>query len=336
MATMNAWQFRGASGPVEKTLVQPESGVPKPKPFGNEVLVEVFSTTLNPIDFKILELGTLSKLIFRTPVTPGLDVCGRVVEVGSNVDAFHVGDIVFGCVDGVFGHGALAEFVQVPQDKLLLVPEGLRPEDMGTITTVGLTTYQGLKPYVKAGDRVFINGGSGGTGVLAIQIAKAMGLTVTTSCSTPNVELCRSLGADEVLDYKKSDIVEQLNNLGNPFNLVLDNVGTPSNLYRASNKFLVPNGTFVQVGLGMDLSALRQFLGNMLLPGFLGGGRRKYLFTVTKPNQNDLKQLATWAQNGQIKAVVDSVYDFHAVPEAFVRLKTGRSRGKVVVRVKEQ
>ncbi|KAK7177618.1 reticulon-4-interacting protein mitochondrial precursor [Paraphaeosphaeria sporulosa] len=335
MATMKAWQYRGASGPVEKTLVHPESGIPKPKPTDTEAIVEVFSTTLNPIDFKILELGTLSKLIFRKPVTPGLDVCGRVVEVGSKVESFHVGDIVFGCVDGVFGHGALAEFVQVSQDKMVLVPEGLNPEDLGTIATVGLTTYQGFKPYVKAGDRVFINGGSGGTGVLAIQIAKAMGLNVTTSCSTPNVELCKSLGADEVLDYKKADIVEQLKKLGKPFNLILDNVGTPSNLYRASNKFLAWDGTFVQVGLGMDFSALKQFLGNILLPGFLGGGTRKYLFTVTKPNQTDLKQLAIWVEKGQIKPVVDSVYDFKATHEAFARLKTGRSRGKVVVRVKE-
>ncbi|KAJ4341954.1 Reticulon-4-interacting protein 1, mitochondrial [Ascochyta clinopodiicola] len=333
---MKAWQYKGATGPVEKTLIRPQSGVPTPKPTDTEVVVEVFSTTLNPIDYKILELGTLSKLFFRKPVTPGLDVCGRIVEVGSKVDSFHVGDVVFGSVNGVFGHGALAEFVQVPHDKVALVPEGLNPEDMGTITTVGLTAYQGLKPYAKAGDRVFINGGSGGTGVMAIQIAKAMGLNVTTSCSTANVELCKSLGADEVLDYKKGSIVDQLKAQGKPFDVILDNVGNPTNLYKASNKYLVPQGTFVQIGLGMDLSAMRQFFGNLLLPSFLGGGSAKYLYSVTKPNQIDLKQLSKWAEQGQIKPVVDSVFSFKETPEAFARLKTGRSRGKVVVRVKEE
>jgi NADPH:quinone reductase-like Zn-dependent oxidoreductase len=335
MATMRAWQFQGASGPVEQTLVLPDLGVPKPKPTDTEVLVEVFSTTLNPFDFKILELGILSRLIFRKSVTPGSDFCGRIVEVGSKVGSFHVGDIVFGFVDGVFGHGALAEFVPVSQDKMVLVPEGFNPEDVGTITTVGLTTYQSFKPYVNSGDRVFINGGSGGTGVLAIQIAKAMGLNVTTSCSTPNVEFCKSLGADEVLDYKEADIIEQLQKLGKPFDLILDNVGTPSNLYRASNKFLARDGTFAQVGLGMDFSGIWQLLGNMLLPSFLGGGMGKYRVTAMKPNETDLKQLAMWVEKGQIKPVVDSVYDFKATHEAFARLKTGRVRGKVVVCVKE-
>ncbi|KAH7092372.1 reticulon-4-interacting protein 1, mitochondrial precursor [Paraphoma chrysanthemicola] len=335
MSTMKAWQFHGASGSIEKTLVQPEGGVPRPMPTATEVLVEVSSTTLNPIDFKILELGTISKLIFRKPVTPGLDVCGRVVEVGSNVSSFHVGDLVFGCVDGVFGNGALAEFVQVSQDKLALVPEGLNPDDLGAITTVGLTTYQAMKPFVKPGDRVFINGGSGGTGVLAIQIAKALHLHVTTSCSTGNIELCKSLGADEVLDYKTSSVVTQLESLGKPFNLIVDNVGNPSNLYRASNKFLAKDGAFVQVGLGMDFSALKQFLGNMLLPGYLGGGRAKYVFAITKPNAVDLKQLASWMEAGKVKSVVDSVWAFEDAREAFARLKTGRARGKVVVRVKK-
>ncbi|XPS91987.1 hypothetical protein M3J09_001394 [Ascochyta lentis] len=333
MATMNAWQCRTFSGPVEDNLFLSDS-VPKPSPSDTEVVVEVYNTTINPIDYKILELGFISNAIFRSPVTPGLDISGRVVEVGSKVDQFKIGDLVWGSCNGVFGHGALAQYVQVSQDTLALAPDGVKAEDLAAIATVGMTTYQALKPYVKAGDKIFINGGSGGTGVLAIQIAKILGCHVTTSCSSTNVELCKSLGADEVLDYKHTDIIKQLNERGVSFSLILDNVGTPSNLYRVAHRFLRPNGTFVQVGLGMNLSALRQFLGNVMLPRFLGGGKGKYVFAVTKPNRNDFDQLAVWAEKGKIRAVVDSVYKMENAPEAFTRLKTSRARGKIVVNVK--
>jgi NADPH:quinone reductase-like Zn-dependent oxidoreductase len=335
MATMKAWQFRSLGGPVEKNLFLPDSGIPKPKTTANEVLVEVYSTALNPIDYKILELGLLTKMIFRSPVTPGLDVCGRVVEIGSQVDSFRIGDIVYGSCNGVFGHGALAQFVPVSKDALALVPDGFKADDMVSIATVGMTTYQGLKPHVKAGDKVFINGGSGGTGVVSIQIAKALGCHVTTSCSAANVGLCKSLGADEVLDYQSAGIIEQLNGKGQIFDLILDNVGSPSNLYRVSHAFIVPGGKFIQVGMGMSLSAMKQLIGNLMLPGFLGGGKRKYLFVMAKANSADFDQLAAWMKEGKIHAVIDSTFDFNATPKAFERLKMGRARGKVVVHVKE-
>ncbi|KAJ6118968.1 hypothetical protein N7471_013588 [Penicillium samsonianum] len=335
MATMKAWQFRSSGGPIEKNLFQPDSGIPKPKTTANEALVEVYSTALNPIDYKILEVGLLTKMIFRSPVTPGLDVCGRVVEIGSQVDSFRVGDIVYGSCNGVFGHGALAQFVPVSTDALALVPDGFKADDMASIATVGMTTYQGLKPHVKAGDKVFINGGSGGTGVVSIQIAKALGCHVTTSCSTANVKLCKSLGADEVLDYRSAGIIEQLNGKGQIFDLILDNVGSPSNLYRVSHAFIVPGGKFIQVGMGMSLSAMKQLIGNVMLPSFLGGGKRKYIFVMAKANGTDFDQLASWMKEGKIRAVIDSTFDFNSAPKAFERLKTGRARGKVVVHVKE-
>ncbi|CAK1356238.1 unnamed protein product [Cercospora beticola] len=336
---MKAWLFETSSSApvVEKNLYLPKSGIPRPKPSANEVLAEVWSTTLNPIDFKILELGIPSRLLFRSPVTPGLDLCGRVVEVGSKATSFKLGDIVYGVCNGVFGHGhgALAEYVPVSQDTIALVPVDMKAEDLGTIATVGLTTYQAMEPFVKPGDRVFINGGSGGTGVLAIQIAKALSCHVMKSCSASNVKLCKDLGADEVLDYKEADIVQQLKSADKPFDMILDNVGVPTNLYRISHEFLTSKGTYVQVGNGMDFSAFRVLLGNMFLPSFLGGGKRKYVFAVTKPNREDLQQLATWVQEGKIRVIVDSVYDFGSAREAFAKLKTGRARGKVVVRVKE-
>ncbi|KAH6620584.1 reticulon-4-interacting protein 1, mitochondrial precursor [Boeremia exigua] len=334
MTTMEAWQCKTFSGAVEKNLYLATS-VPKPIPTDTEVIVEVFSTSVNPIDYKILELGLIPRLALKAPVTPGLDISGRVVEVGSKVNTFKTGDIVYGACNGVFEHGAMAQYVQASQDMIALAPQGARHEDLAAVATVGMTTLQAIRPYVKASDKVFINGGSGGTGTLAIQIAKQLGCHVTTSCSTANVELCKSLGADEVLDYKKADIVEQLNARETRFEAIIDNVGNPSNLYRAGGRYLQPKGTFVQVGLGMDLAALRQFMGNKFLPGFLGGGRGKYVFAITKPNKADFELLGSWFETGKIRAVIDSEYKFSAAPEAFSRLKTGRSRGKVVVRVQE-
>lgn len=332
MDTSQAWQCKSFSGSVEQNLFLATS-VPIPQPTDTEVLVEVLSTTINPIDYKILELGLIPKLVFRSPVTPGLDISGRVVKVGSKVDRFKPGDYVFGACNGVFGHGALAHHVQVSQETLALAPVGAKADDLAAIATTGVTTLQALRPYVKAGDKVFINGGSGGTGVMAIQIAKEMGCHVTVSCSSANVELCKSLGADEVLDYKEADILEQLHRQETRFEVIIDNIGTPSNLYRASQRFLQPSGTFVQVGLGMDLKALRQFLANILLPSFLWGGKAKYVFAVTKPNSADFSQLASWLEKGTVRAVIDSVYEFKHAPEAFARSKTGRARGKVVVSI---
>jgi NADPH:quinone reductase-like Zn-dependent oxidoreductase len=298
MTTMIAWQYRSSAGPIEENLSLSTPGIPKPKINDNEVLVEVYSTALNPVEHKILELGFITKMILRSPVTPGMDVCGRVVEVGNKVDSFHTDDIVYGACNGVFGHGALAQFVPVSKDALALVPEGLKADNMASIASVGTTAYQGLKPHIKAGDKVFINGGSGGTGVMSIQIAKALGAHVTTSCSTANIELCRSLGADEVLDYKSAAIIEQLKGKGQVFDLVLDNIGSPYNLYRESHAFLVPDGNFIQVGLGMNLSAMKQLIGNMVLPGLFGGGKRKYSIVMAKPNSADFEQLAVWMKEG--------------------------------------
>lgn len=333
MTTMKAWQSTTFLGPIERNLYL-SSSVQRPIPSKTEVIVEVVSTSVNPIDYKILELGIIPKLVLRSPVTPGLDISGRVVEIGSEVNHFKPGDIVFGSCNGVFDHGALAQFVQVSQDTLAMAPPAVKSEDLAAIATVGMTTLQGLRPYIRPGDKIFINGGSGGTGTAAIQIAKALGCHVTTSCSTANVDLCRSLGADEVLDYKQADIIEQLNARETRFEAIIDNVGTPSILYRAAHRYLQPSGIFVQVGLGMNLAALRQFLANKLLPSFLGGGKGKYVFAITKPNRSDFEQLAAWMEMGKVRSVIDSVHEFNAAPEAFARLKTGRARGKVVVCVK--
>jgi NADPH:quinone reductase-like Zn-dependent oxidoreductase len=143
------------------------------------------------------------------------------------------------------------------------------------------------------------------------------------------------LGADEVLDYKSADILEQLSKIGPTFDLAVDNVGTPANLYKQSHKFLVPTGKFVQVGLGVSLGSAQQLAGNLLIPAFLGGGKRKYEFFLTSVVSEDLALLGAWMKEGKIRNVIDSTYEFDDAPNAFIRLKTGRAKGKIVVHVKK-
>ncbi|KAF2821093.1 putative zinc alcohol dehydrogenase [Ophiobolus disseminans] len=335
MATMKGWLFQASSGPFVKNLSIPTAGIPVPPIKDTEILVRNLSTTLNPIDYKLAELGFISKLIFRSPITPGLDICGTVVQVGSKVTNYKINDKVYGSLGPVAKHGSLAQFVPIAENAVALAPEGLKSDDVVATGCVAATSYAALKPYVKPGDKVFINGGSGGTGVMAIQIAKNLGADVTTSCSSANVELCKSLGADTVLDYKKGDIVAQLKDQGAVFDHVVDNIGVPANLYHASSAFLQPQGKFIQVGLGMNFAGTRQAVGNKLA-SLWAWGKREWIF-VAPPSElhTTYVQLAEWMQQGKLRAVVDSTFEFEELPRAYERLKTGRAKGKVVVHIQE-
>jgi NADPH:quinone reductase-like Zn-dependent oxidoreductase len=330
---MKAWLYSSVSGGLENNLFQAASGTPKPRITDDQILVEVFSSALNPADYKVPELGLAVRPMISFPAIPGIDFCGRVAQTGNKVDSYRIGEWVFGSYSGSLGRGTLAQYVGVGKDMLTSMPEGVKVDHAASIGAAGLTAYQALKDNVKEGDKVFINGGSGGTGVWTIQIAKQLGCHVTTSCSAANVELCKSLGADEVLDYKKEDILKQLEKKGPIYHLSVDNVGDPANLYQQSHLFLSPPGKFVQVGLGLGFGAFRQLTSNLILPGFLGGGKRKYQVLVAKPNSEDFRQLGQWVQEGKIKAVIDETYEWEDTPKAFEKLKTGRAKGKIVVRV---
>lgn len=297
--------------------------------------MEVYSMALNPADYKVPELGLVSKAMVPSPCVPGMDFCGRVAETGNKVDSFRIGEMVFGAHVGSYAQGSLGQFIAVSKNMLASMPDGLKVDDAASIGVAGITAYQALKPYVKQGDNVFINGGSGGTGIWSVQIAKALGCHVTTSCSTANIDLCKSLGADEILDYKSADIVKQLEGKGQVFNHIVDNVGTPANLYKVSYSFLVPDGKFIQVGMGTGFGSLGQLISNAVIPGFLGGGKRGYQMIVAKANAEEFGQLGVWMKEGKIRAVIDSVYEFDDAPKAYEKLKTGRAKGKVVVRVKK-
>ncbi|KAI0137776.1 reticulon-4-interacting protein 1, mitochondrial precursor [Hypoxylon sp. NC0597] len=332
--SMRAWIYTSTHGGLDKNIKLVDDASP---PFLQQlpkdgILVRVRCSSLNPADHKFPELGIVARAIVPTPASPGLDFSGVVARTGDAVNDFHAGDKVYGRV-GLNRYGTLGEYVCVQAKDCAIVPEGVSLEDASCIGTVGQTAYQCIVPNVKEGDKVFINGGSGGTGTFGIQIAKAVGCHVTTSCSGGNVELCRSLGADEIIDYTKENVSEVLKAKGQVYQLVVGNIGSaPSDLYKAADHFLLPEGKFVQIGGEVTLSDLKTTASRQFLPSFLGGGKRKWEYLVIKNSHDHLEQVGKWVKEGKVKVVIDEVFQYEDVPKAIEKLKRGHLKGKIVVR----
>lgn len=330
---MKAWLYSNTTNGLEKNLhLEPSARAPPP-PKNDQVLIQVLSTALNPADFKVPEMGPHARLVIGTPASPGLDFCGRVVSTGPGATHLSPGQLVFGCHSRPMKFGSLAEYLTIRAGLVAPVPEGVRVDHAAGVGIAGQTAYQTLAGYVTRGDKVFINGGSGGCGLFAIQIAKEMGCHVTTTCSARNVELCRELGADEVIDYTAvGDLVATLKERGVVFDHVLDHIGLPSELYFQSHHFLKKGGVFVQVGA----SALGTFVGRVGWPSFLGGGKRKYVVFMFTNTREHVVKLGEWLQKGVLKVQVDSEYEFEDAVKAFEKLRSGRARGKIIVHVAKQ
>lgn len=229
--------------------------------------------------------------------------------------------------------GTLAEYTTASAEFVVPLPDSVDVDSAAGIGIAGQTAFQTLSGYVGKGDKVFINGGSGGCGVFAIQIAKRLGCHVTTTCSTRNVELCRELGADEVIDYTaEKDLVGTLKRRGVVFDHILDHIGSPSELYFECHHFLRAGAAFVQVGA----SALTTFAGRVAWPSFFGGGKRKYVIFMFTNTREHLVTLGEWMKEGALKVQIDSEYDFENAAEALEKLRSGRARGKIVVHVAKQ
>jgi alkaline phosphatase D len=328
---MKAWQYKSVTGGMEKNLHINESA-PRPVPGDDEILVQVHYMALNPLDYKVTESPAPLRFLGSTFI-PGSDYCGKVVDIGKNTRGFSKGQTVFGAKIGDCAHGSLAQYVVVNKEQAAILPDGVDPKVAATVGIAGLTEYQAISPHVKSGDKVLINGGSGGTGVLGIQIAKALGCHVTTTCSTPNVEFCKSIGADEVIDYKAGDVVKALAAKGQTFKLAVDNIGSPADLYKGSSAFLPSTAKFAQIGMSPSLSGVAQVGSNILRPGFLGGGKAKYNLVIGQPSKSNLQTLGEWMKEGKIKGVYDGVYEWEDAPKAYERMKSGRARGKIVIKV---
>lgn len=331
--TMRAAQWSSMNDGIEKNLKINATASLPPNATAlaeNSALVRVEYSSINPVDYKLPEFAPFRALKLSKPATPAGDYAGIVVS--TTLPHLKPGDRVFGRSDPP-SFGALAEYLLVSgKENVVKLPESVSMEDGATLGVAGLTAYQCLAPYVKEGSKVFINGGSGGTGSFGIQIAKILGCIVTTTCSGANVDFCKSLGADEVIDYKTTDIVKHLQRRGTQYDLLVDNVNSPE-LYWNAHDYLKPDGIYVNIAGAITLPHIINMVKILYIPAWLGGGKRTARFLLRKSDAKDFVRITQWIAEGKLKPAIEKVYDLGGSAEAFARLKTGRSRGKLVIKV---
>lgn len=313
--------------------------IPRPVLKPNELLIQVYAAGLNPID-NMIPKGSFKPIIkLRLPSTLGSDLAGIVVEVGSRVTRFSPGDAVFASSFDM-GFGALAEFAAVPESIVAFKPANLDFVEAASIPMVGLTSWQALKERgnVQPGQKVFIPAGSGGIGTFAIQLAKHFGAVVGTTTSTSNVDLVRSLGASEVVDYKKQRFEDMLKN----YDFVLGTLR--GDLLEKSLPIMKSGGKVVSL-VGPPDPAFAKARGMnfifTLVFGLLSGKIRRlatkrrveYSFLFVRPDGEQLAEIATLLESGQVRPVIDKALSFDQATEALAYLDQGRAKGKIVVRM---
>ena len=303
--------------------------VGKPTPADNEVLVKVQAASVNPLDWHymrgspyLMRLGT--GLGAPKDIRLGVDFAGTVESVGSNVTRFKAGDEVFGGRGGAF-----AEYVLVPEDRAVaLKPPNMTFEQAASVPIAAITALQALrdKGKIKSGQKVLINGASGGVGTFAVQIAKSFGAEVTGVCSTRNVEMVLSIGADHVFDYTKEDYTES----GQRYDLIIDNVGNHS--LSANRRVMNPEGILVLVGgsKGNWLGPFMRPVNAMLYSPFVD---QEFVLLLARLGGEDLAILADLMQSGKVTPVIDRRYRLSELSAAIRYSEEGHARGKIVVAV---
>ena len=314
--------------------------VPEPELPEDEVLVHIHATSVNPVDTKIRDGEFKLILPYRLPLILGNDAAGVVVRVGSKVRKFKTGDEVYGrpAKDRI---GTFAEFIAINEADVAMKPKNLTMEEAASVPLVALTAWQALvdRANLKKGQKVLIHAGSGGVGTIAIQLAKHIGATVATTTSTANVDLVRSLGADVVVDYKKDDFENVLQD----YDVVLNSLGKDT--LEKSLRVLKPGGKLISISGPPDPEFARENGSGWLLQQamrFLSSRiRRKskrqgvsYSFLFMKPSGAQLEQIASLIEAGVIRPIIDRVFPFEKTNEALAYVETGRARGKVVVAVR--
>jgi NADPH:quinone reductase-like Zn-dependent oxidoreductase len=314
--------------------------LPRPSLKAGEILVQVHAAGLNPID-NMIPSGTFKPVLhFQLPAILGSDLAGVVVEVGSGVTRFKPGDAVFASTFDL-GTGSLAEFAVVPESAAAPKPTNLDFVQAASIPMVGLTSWQVLKERLnlRAGQKVFIPAGSGGIGTFAIQLAKHFGAKVGTTTSSGNVALVRRLGADEIVDYKNEEFEKVLSG----YNAVLGTVRGET--IEKSLGILKPGSKVVSIVGPLDAAFARARRLNFVLTFVFSLMSRRimrlakkrditYQFHFVRPDGAQLKEIAHLLQTKQIEPVIDRVFPFELAKEALEYLAQGRSKGKVVVKLK--
>ena len=302
--------------------------VEKPTPKDDEVLIKVYAASVNAADWHLLTADIfLVRIMGQGLLTPkntilGSDIAGRVEAVGRNVKQFQPGDEVFGDLSAC-GRGGFAEYVCASENALVVKPTSLSFEEAAAVPMAAVTALQGLrdKGQIQPGQKVLINGTSGGVGTFAVQIAKSFGAEVTAVCSTRNVDMARSLGADHVIDYTQEDFTKN----GQQYDLILAVNGFhPISAYRRA---LSPKGMYVMTGgTGAQL-----FQAMLLGPWISMTGTKKMGNLLAKPNQKDLVFVKELLEAGKVKPVIDRRYPLREAAEALRYLGAGHARGKVVI-----
>lgn len=324
--SMKAYRYYCYGGPDVLRLEDAEM----PAIADNEVLVRVHAASVNPLDWHYLRGEPyLMRLIsgMNAPKDPrlGVDFAGTVEAVGSAVNKFKVGDEVFGGASGAFG-----EYVKLSEDRgIALMPANVSFQEAASVPIAAITALQGLRDIggLQPGQKILINGASGGVGPFAVQIAKAIGAEVTGVCSARNVDMVSAIGADHVIDYKQQNFTR----LGKRYDLILDNVGNHS-LGDLRNA-LQPNGTLVMVGassMGNFVGPLWRPLAARVMDPFVSQSFKGFL---AKLRQADMITLAELMQAGKMKPQIDRVYTLDELPEAIEYSETGHARAKIVIQI---
>ena len=323
--TMKAIVYCDFGGPEVLKLID----IAKPTPNDDQVLIKVRAVSVNPYDWHFMRgepyvMRMMTGL--RKPKTTrlGVDFSGTVEAVGKNITQFKPGDEVFGGRTGAF-----AEYVVMAEKYLMPKPANVPFEQAGAVQIAGITALQGLRDAGKlqSGQKVLINGASGGVGTFAVQIAKTLGAQVTSVCSTRNVDLVRSLGADHVIDYTKEDYTKAAER----YDLILDMVGNHGLL--ANRRALTPEGKYVMIGgsKGKWIAPMDTVLQASLLKPFV---KQEMAFMMSEIKRDDLLLLRELMEQGKVTPAIDREYNGLAeIPQAIAYLEEGRARGKVVIAV---
>ena len=319
-----------------KALVYHEYGPPevlrceeiqKPSPKDDEVLIKIRAASINPLDWRLMRgkprmVRVIAKLLKLPTGRPGVDVAGVVEAVGPGVTRFKPGDRVFGGC-----RGACAEYGCTPESKIVSIPDNVTFEQAAAVNVAGLTALQGLrdKARLQRGETVLINGAAGGVGTFAVQIAKTFGAEVTGVCSTRNVEMVKSIGADAVIDYTKQDFTK----LGQRYDVVFDCVGNKSLAdCRAALKL---HGRHIPIG-GPHDAKLSAILFSLMYAQLLSlFSNRKTISFIAKANKEDLRVVGELIAGGKVTPVIDRCYTLSEGVDALRYLEAGHARGKVLI-----
>src|SRR5438552_17085759 len=337
-STNECFRNAGSANNPMKAIVHCEYGSPdvlkledveKPVPNDNQLLVRVRAASINPLDLTIRGPWLIRPILgMRKPKDTrlGVDYAGIVEAVGKNVTNFKPGDEVFGGKNG-----ALAEYICVLANRaVVLKPANMTFEQAASVPVAAITALQGLRDrgHIQSGQKVLINGASGGVGTFAVQIAKSFGTEVTGVCSTRNVDLVQSIGADHVIDYTKEDFTKT----DQRYDIIYDLVGNHS--FSERRRILGPNGICVMAGIGgagWHEGFATRLLGE--LNGYLRSRfvSQKFVAYIAQFNKADMSVLADLLQSGKMTPVIDNTYKLNETADALRYLETGHARGKVVI-----